>query len=137
MHYTDVRLNKKKMKNISKLLSIVGVFVMIGCSSTGSENKANDLVIGGLYISQNEDGSFGVSKILALDEFAVHVRMYSDEFETKPSDLNSTDLTFLIGHAPMAKEGFLLDKPELLKVEKVSEEELEGYNYYLDAMMNQ
>ena len=124
------------MKIVSNLFIIVGILVIIGCSSTDSRNKVNDLVVGGLYISQNEDDSFGVSKILALDEFTVHVRMYSDEFETKPSDLNSSVLTVLIGHAPMAKEGYLLDKPELLKVEKVSEEELEGYNFYLDAKKN-
>jgi len=125
------------MRNYFKLVAIIIAFVMTGCSNTGAENKAEELVVGGLYISQNEDGSYGVSKVLALDDFAVHIRMYSDEFETKPTDLNSADLDFFIGHAPMAKEGFLLDKPELLKVEKVSEEELEGYNYYLDAMENQ
>ncbi|WP_282089769.1 hypothetical protein [Aquimarina algiphila] len=120
------------MRIISKLILIIGVFVMTGCSE-----KSNDLVVGGLYITQNDNGFYSVSKILALDEFAAHIRMYSDEFKTKPNDLNSADLNFLIGHAPMAKEGFLMDKPVLLKVEKVSKEELEGYNYYLDAMKNQ
>lgn len=121
------------MKFISVAIVIIGMILISGCSN--KEN--NGLVTGGLYVSQNEDGTFGVSKILALDDFAVHIRMYSDQFDTKPSTLNSSDLKFLIGHAPMAKEGFLLDKPELLKVEKVTEEELEGYHYYLNAMKNQ
>lgn len=125
------------MKLIYTVIVIIGIHIIAGCSNKETKKENNDLVTGGLYISQNEDGSYGVSKILALDEFAVHVRFYSNKFETKPSDLNSSNLKFLIGHAPMAKEGFLLDKPELLKVEKVSEEELEGYNYYLDAMKNQ
>jgi hypothetical protein len=110
---------------------------MTSCSNNSSENKSDDLAVGGLYLFLNDDGSYDVSKVLAVDEFAVHVRLYSDKFETKPKDLNSADLKFLIGHAPMAKEGFLEGQPELLKVEKVSEEELEGYNYYLDEMNNQ
>lgn len=119
------------MKFIS--IVILGMLLILGCSN--KEN--NGLVTGGLYISQNKDKTFRVSKILALDDFAVHVRMYSNKFEIKPNTLNSSDLNFFIGHAPMAKEGFMLDKPELLKVEKVTEEELEGYHFYLDAMKNQ
>jgi len=117
------------MKVVLKLIIVICVFVMTSCSK-----ESNDLVVGGLYTSQNEDGSFRVSKILALDDFAVHIRMYSNEFEKKPTNVNSSDLTFLIGHAPVDKNGFLLGNPELLKIEKVSEAELEGYRYYLDAM---
>ena len=90
------------------------------------------MVVGGLYTSHNEDGSYGISKIIALDDFAVHIRMYSNKFDTKPDkNLNSKELKSFIGHVPMAKEGFLLDSPELLKVEEVTEPELEGYKYYL------
>ena len=126
------------MKFISTITVILGLLLLAGCTSTSTEQiSADGLVTGGLYVSQNPDGSYSVSKILVLDEFAAHVRMYSDEFKTKPSDLNSADLKVLIGHAPMAKEGFLLDKPELIKVEKVAEDELEGYRYYLEAMQEQ
>ena len=125
------------MKLTLSLLTLFALLMMTSCTTTSNEDESNELVVGGLYLSQNENGTFGVTKILALDDFAVHIRMYSEEFKTKPTDLNSADLTFLIGHAPLAIEGFLLDKPELLKVEKVSEEELEGYNFYLEEMQNQ
>ncbi len=124
------------MKNTSLLL-----FVMLLCSFMGCTNGANqatdNLVEGGIYVSKNDEGTYRVSKILVLDEQAAHVRMYDNEFKTKPVDVSTADLKFLIGHAPMAREGFLLGQPELLKVEKVSEQELEGYKIYLDAMQNQ
>jgi hypothetical protein len=37
----------------------------------------------------------------------------------KPNTLNSADLTVLIGHAPVDKKGFLIDKPELINIEEV------------------
>ena len=116
-----------------QLIAIIILIMSTSCSNSSSTAESNELVVGGLYVSQNEEGTFQVSKILALDNYAVHVRLYSDEFQTQPTDINSADLSFLIGHAPLAKEGFLLDKPELLKVEEVSEKELEGYKYYLEA----
>jgi hypothetical protein len=115
------------------------------CSCSSPEKPAIDpadmmhastkfLQAGGLYLTQNEDSTWSVTKILVLDDFAAHIRMYSDTFKTKPADLHSKDLHVLIGHAPMDRDGFLLDKPEILKVEPVMEEELEGYKLYLEAM---
>ena len=99
-----------------------------------STEQTSDLKVGGLYLFQNEDKTYYLTKILVIDDFAVHVRTYSDNFNTKPNDINSENLKILIGHAPMDKNGFLVDKPELLKVEKVNESELEGYKMYLEAM---
>ena len=121
-----------------KYIIVLVIFVIIfaACTNKGKNKTQEELQTGGIYISQNEDGSFGVSKILVLDGPTVHIRMYTDKFEIKPADINSEDLNFFIGHVPMAKNGFLLDKPEFLKVEAVTEEELEGYKYYLEAMKN-
>ena len=119
------------MKKIKLFVAVILAFVFTACGNKDAKNTENGLVVGGMYTSQNEDGSYGITKILALDEFAVHVRMYSNKFDTKPKDVNSKDLNSFIGHAPMAKEGFLLGNPELLKVEKVTESELEGYKYYM------
>ena len=100
------------------------------------KNKKRDtsvLRVGGLYTSKGKNGTYGVTKILALDDIMVHIRQYSNTFETKPTAINTSELNYFIGHIPMAKSGFRLDKQELLKVEKVQENELEGYNYYLKA----
>jgi len=119
------------MKKIKLIVAAILAFISTACGTKDATKTEDGLVVGGLYTSQNKDGSYGITKIIALDEFAVHVRMYSNTFDTKPNDVNSKDLNSFIGHAPMAKEGFLLDSPELLKVEKVAASELEGYKLYL------
>lgn len=125
------------MKLKTTITIFVGMLLMASCVSKDAKNNDTNLVVGGLYLAQDDDGTYGVSKILALEDQGVHVRLYSDKFETKPTDLNSADLKFIIGHVPIGKEGFISSKPELLKVEKVTDEELEGYNYYLEAMKGQ
>lgn len=124
-------------------LLIAITFILFSCTehkNTPVDDKevatgeTNDLKVGGLYISKNKDNTFYVSKILALDDFAVHLCTYSDTFKTKPTDINSENLKILIGHAPLDINSFLLDKPELLKVEEVKESESEGYKIYLEAM---
>jgi hypothetical protein len=112
---------------------------LFGC--TGSV----ELKEGGLYAIKDEDGSYSVSKILKLDDEVVHVRMYSNRFDALPTDLDPTSLYMAgldkkpeerlgIGHAPMARAGFLSDQPVLIKVVPVTDDELEGYRYYMEAM---
>lgn len=98
--------------------------------------KKNELKAGGLYITQNKNGSFSVSKILVIDDFVIHLRTYEKKFQEKPAAISSDTLKILIGHAPVDIDGFLLKKPELIKVETVKESELEGYKMYLEAMKN-
>lgn len=127
-----------------KLFFLLSVLVLISCGEDcGSINKASkkeetvtssELQTGGLYLFKNSDSTYSVGKILVLDDFAVHVRYYSNKFKTKPTKINSKDLEVMIGHAPIAREGFLENGRELLSVETVEESELEGYRYYLDAM---
>ena len=97
--------------------------------------------VGGLYASQNDDGTYGVCKVLALN-FAVHVRIYRKRFPELPQDIDSSVLSqgrigdpegFGIGHAPMSQEGWL-ESHVFLKTEPVTEEELEGYRFYLEGM---
>ena len=96
-----------------------------------------ELRAGGLYASKNEAGKYTITKILVLDEIAVHARFYNEKFDRIPIELSSSNLTFLIGHVPMAREGFLREEQHLIVVEKVSDSELEGYRLYLEAMREQ
>ncbi len=82
-------------------------------------------------------------KVLAVDEFAVHLRSYANKYSEQPKDIDPSKLTlgglndpagFGIGHFPLAKEGFFEDSPLLIKVVPVNEEELEGYRLYQTAM---
>lgn len=99
--------------------------------------------VGGLYVTQDKDGSWRVMKVLAADEFAVHLRRYANKFPEQPQEIDPAKLTlggindpggFGIGHFPLAKEGFFKDNPVLIKVVPVKEQELEGYKLYLEAM---
>ena len=94
----------------------------------------SDLKVGGVYATKQKDGTFSISKILAIDDFSVHVRMYSNKFIEVPKDISTDSLMILIGHSPLDKQGFLLDSPKLLKVEPVQKTELDGYKQYLKDM---
>jgi hypothetical protein len=132
------------MKSFIKLICLTAIpFLITSCAddkNTPAGNSAisidqpDDLKVGGLYLFQNKDNTYYLTKILVLDDFAVHLRTYNTAFKTKPADVSSDSLTILIDHAPLDKNGFLLDKPELLKVEEVKESELEGYKMYVEAM---
>ncbi|MEM7760074.1 MAG: hypothetical protein AAF298_18400 [Cyanobacteria bacterium P01_A01_bin.40] len=120
--------------------------LLIGCNSQQNKllsinnittEKSMELKIGGIYASKNEEGKYLITKILAFDDFAVHVRFYKEEFTEVPETILTENLTSLIGHAPMAREGFIKDQQTLIAVEKVSKQELEGYELYLDAMGDQ
>ena len=116
------------------LLLVIPLLVGSCADHQNASTGANDLKVGGLYLFKNPDSTYSLTKVLALDESVVHLRMFSDTFKTKPININSQDLKILIGHSPLDKNGFLHDKPELLKVEEVKESELEGYKMYLEAM---
>jgi hypothetical protein len=117
-----------------------------GCASEGSALVPKDdksIQVGGLYATQDNDGSWRVSKVLAVDEFAVHLRIYANKFPEQPKDVDPAELTlgglnapagFGVGHCPLAKKGFFNDNPVLIKVVPVKEEELEGYRMYQEAM---
>jgi len=123
------------------LMLAVGLIIclLVGCNR---RHGSNDIVIGGLYASRDNDGTFRVSKVLAVDDYAVHVRIYKNKFETMPENLDTSILSlgglgdpdgFGIGHAPIAKENWLASHV-FLKREPVRDDELEGYKYYLEEM---
>lgn len=133
------------MKTAFVTTSLTVLFAVIGYGDRSTDSDERDaekmssttLKVGGVYASKGEDGKFSITKILALDEFAVHVRSYNEKLDTLPSTINTAELTLFIGHMPIAREGFLREKPTLISVEQVSEEELEGYRIYLEAMQDQ
>ena len=104
-----------------------------------NENKStkvqvDDLKVGGLYLFQNEDETYFLTKILVVDDSAVHICRYENNFKVKPIDINSDTLKILYGHTPMDKNGYLIDNLQLIKVEKIKDSELEGYKIYLETM---
>lgn len=127
--------------NIMKTALVCAVVLLLALL-IACTRRSGGIVIGGLYASKNEDGTFGVVKVLAVDESAVHVRIYRNKFKSVPQDLDTSVLTlgrlgdsegFGVGHAPIEKRGWI-DSQIFLKQEPVREEELKGYKYYLDQM---
>jgi hypothetical protein len=130
-------------------LAIIGFAILAaisGCSKEAGAPVAKDnksIQVGGLYATQDKDGSWRVMKVLAVDDFAVHLRSYANKFPEQPKDVDPAKLSlggskdpggFGIGHFPLTKEGFFNDNPVLIKVVPVKDEELEGYKLYLEAM---
>jgi hypothetical protein len=118
------------------------LLIVVAVVACGGRSTRDGIVVGGLYASKSKDGSFRVSKVLAVDESAVHVRIYKNKFPVLPQNLDTSALSlgkvgdpegFGVGHAPMAKEGWLASQV-FLKKEQVRDEELEGYRYYLEEM---
>jgi hypothetical protein len=128
----------------SAVLCLLMLLTVDGCSKEkGSSGVPVAIQVGGLYTTQEKDGTWRVMKVLTVDEHAVHLRSYANKFREQPKEVDPASLTlgglndpagFGIGHFPLAKEGFWKDSPVLIKVEPVREDELEGYKLYLEAM---
>ena len=80
-------------------------------------------------------------KVLVVDDEAVHIRVYKERFEHRPSAVDPDRLTlgsiddtdgFGVGHLPLAREEFMRWEPELLGTAEVDDEELEGYRMWAD-----
>jgi hypothetical protein len=98
-----------------------------------------DIVVGGLYATRDEDGSYRIVKVLVVDEFAVHLRSYANRFESLPNKVSSSELSLGglgrpegigIGHFPLAREAFAREDRILVGSESVADEELEGYRIW-------
>lgn len=107
-----------------------------------SENE-REIVVGGLYATRTKDGTYRVTKVLVVDDFAVHLRSYANHFEELPTGIDPSVLTlgsifegggYGIGHFPLAKEGFWSVDRAFLQRTPVVDDELEGYRRYLEAM---
>ena len=101
-------------------------------------------VQGGLYSVPGEGGKFTIVKILKVDRDGVHLRMYSNTFDQRPTDVDESKLYMAgmnhrpgepmgMGHAPISKKSFSTWDAQLIKVVPVREQELEGYKMWLDA----
>jgi len=109
---------------------------LTGCSN--SEPKE-----GGLYYIHNENSSYSVLKILKIDEGGVHVRLYSNQYAAPPDKIDESTLYMAglnrkaneglgMGHAPLSKKTFKGWHAIFIQQSSVKQEELEGYNIWLE-----
>ena len=103
-------------------------------------------IVRGLYSVERGDSTFGVVKVLALDPHIVHARLYRNKLESRPKSIDPALLSLGsvftgedigIGHTPLALESFLAWKPVLLQETEVTDDELVGYQYWLESMKDE
>jgi hypothetical protein len=105
---------------------------------------ASSIKVGGIYATPQKDGSFGVIKVLKVDDDGVHVRIYSNRFKERPRSVLESELFVAgidrasgvalgMGHAPVSWESFSEWKAKFVQQATVSESELEGYHAWSDA----
>jgi hypothetical protein len=98
-----------------------------------------DIIVGGLYATRGEDGLYRIVKVLVLNEFAVHLRMYANRSKELPAEVRSSELSLGgfgnpagigIGHFPLAREGFNHQERVLVGRESVADDELDGFRIW-------
>jgi hypothetical protein len=109
--------------------------------------------VGGLYSHAVDDSArtYSVLKVLAVDEGAVHIRAYSNRFDSRPASIRPEDLFILrlmrqpdgswgppdgplgVGHLPLSRRQFDAWQPELIGIQPVGADELDGYNAWREA----
>jgi hypothetical protein len=98
-----------------------------------------DIVVGGLYATRDRDGTYRIVKVLAVGEFAVHLRSYANRFKELPAQVSSSELSLGglgspegvgIGHFPLAREAFYREERVLVGRESVADDEFDGYRIW-------
>jgi hypothetical protein len=92
---------------------------------------------GGIY-SVGKAGDYQIAKVLVVDPSAVHVRIYAGTRSMRPTKVNPADLRLGgddpgIGHLPITHAVFATSQPQLITVDAVLPEELDGYDMWKEA----
>ena len=92
--------------------------------------------VGGIYSFREDEHTFIAGKILAVDKTTLHLRLYRNTFETRPTEDDVAHLTMGslddaegvgVKHFPMGISSFLQLKPLFLAQDSVRELELHDY----------
>ena len=111
---------------------------------TGCSSKTGDLKEGGLYAFKADNGSYSVMKLLKVESGGVHVKIYSNQFDSPPTQVDESKLylaglnhkpdeTLGVADAPISGETFQNYKATFVQQSTVTPEELEGYNIWKKA----
>ena len=117
----------------------VMILVALALMNLDCAMKNLELKVGGLYSVDDGEGNYRVAKILALDDSAVHVRLYKNKYPARPESVDPSTLSlgsmddkdgFGMGHLPLARKEFANWQPVFLFQASITDEELEGYKYW-------
>lgn len=128
---------KKVLLTITKSLVLIFISIsLLSCLVTAEKIKA-----GSICTVENGDGKFGVVKVLVISDKEAHIAVFKNEYEKRPTKIDLKTLSigtindkdgFGIGHIPVERKEFDNWKPISVGYEKVSKEDLEGYEMWKD-----
>jgi len=84
-------------------------------------------------------GTYGVVKVLVVEDDVVHVRLYREKFPERPNRVAANSLTLGsihepgdhgVGHLPLSPATFRGWAPIKFQSEPVTDDELDGYRYW-------
>jgi hypothetical protein len=102
-------------------------------------NLPADLRGGDICVVPSEDARYKIVKVLVAEGSVVHLRLYREPCSNSPARVDTATLTlgtitdaggFGIGHLPLSRSTFASWKPVRIQREKVTDEELEGYQMW-------
>ena len=121
-------------KVLATLFAALGAFV---CGAESEPVRA-----GALYSVDAGHGYIQVAKVLATDATGVHIRLYRNRFEVRPTSVEFSSLQigsihdkggFGIGHMPLTHRAFAAWEPVFLTSSAVTDDELDGFREWESA----
>ncbi len=112
------------------------IFLSIAVLSCSSQSK---IKAGSICTVENGDGKFGIVKILVIEDEIVHVKIYKNKYDKRPSKIDIKTLGigsmydkdgYGVGHTPLDKKGFFDWKPIEVGFEPVTKDDLIGYEIW-------
>ena len=125
-----------------KIYSIVfAIMFLFGCI----DNSIKDLKSGDICSIVNDSITYGVIKILAIEDSVMHLKLYRNKYihlpdQTDLSDLSmepdTVNLDFGVAHLVVTKHSFIKWKPAFLKHEDVSIDESKTIEDWKNKQIN-
>lgn len=117
------------------IVFICASLFIIACTTPENKIKA-----GSICTIESGDGTFGVVKVLVINNEEAHIKIYKNKYEQRPKTVDIKTLRlgsiddkeggFGIGHVPLHREGFDNWKPTSVGFEEVTPEDLAGYELW-------
>ena len=115
------------------------IFTAFSCLISCKEKEEIELKPGAYYAFVYDKYHYGIAKILVLDSVGIHLLVYQNKYRSIPEKLYSDSLQISSmsfsdelsnGYLPLKRDLFLQMKPEFIKMEEVSKEEIDYYRIW-------
>ncbi len=142
------RVQRIKLSFIMLACFFALILFLVGCTNRPTnifypELNKFDYNVGDLYSFNKENNTYGVLKIIGIDETSegtiISAKIYKNTYSSTPKENTLGDLSvgtiydkdgYGVGHLPILKGAFEIDILDFIKNEPVQTDELEGYNYW-------